>query len=424
MSLQIPPKIHTLANGMRVVTERMPGLASASLGIWIGAGGRHERESETGVAHFLEHMAFKGTETRSAYDIAVAIENVGGYLNAYTSRDATAYFARVLGEDAPLALDLLSDILVRPVFSEHDIELERGVILQEIGQALDTPDDIIFDWLQEVSYPGQAFGRPILGETGHVKAITEGHLRAFVERTYAPERMVLAAAGDVDHEALCEQAERLFGHLPRRAPAQADPARFLGGERRARKPLEQAHFALALEAPGYHEPDLYAGQVAATLLGGGMSSRLFQEARENRGLCYTIFAQASAHEDTGVLTVYAGTGAEEVRGLSELVADEIARAADAATEEETARARAQLKAGLLMGLESPFGRCERNARSLLIWDRIWPVEETVARIEAVDAAAARAAAARMAGGGKLALALYGPVEDAPEPDALLARLAG
>ncbi|MGM0586758.1 MAG: M16 family metallopeptidase, partial [Pseudomonadota bacterium] len=298
MTLQIPPRIHTLPNGLRVVTERMPGLASASVGVWIGAGGRHERADETGVAHFLEHMAFKGTESRSAYDIAVAIENVGGYLNAYTSRDATAYFARVLGEDAPLALDLLADILVNPVFAESDIELERGVILQEIGQALDTPDDIIFDWLQEVSYPRQPFGRPILGEPENVKAITADHLRAFTARAYAPERMVIAAAGDVDHDAFVKQAERLFGHLPRRAPAQAEPARFEGGERRAEKPLEQAHFALALEAPGYHASDLYAGQVLATLLGGGMSSRLFQEARENRGLCYTIFAQASAHEDT------------------------------------------------------------------------------------------------------------------------------
>ena len=190
------------------------------------------------------------------------------------------------------------------------------------------------------------------------------------------------------------------------------------------KDLGQAHFTLALEAPGWNADDLYSGQVLSVLLGGGMSSRLFQEAREKRGLCYTIFAQASAHEDTGLMTIYAGTGAGEIKGLAELVADEMHRAASETTEEETARARAQLKAGLLMGLESPFGRCERLARSLLIWDRVWPQEETVARIEAVDAAAARDAAARMAGSGKLALALYGPVATTPDPDALLARLAG
>lgn len=417
-------RLHTLPNGIRVATERMPGLASAALGVWIGAGGRHETADETGVAHFLEHMAFKGTDTRSAYDIAVAIEDVGGYLNAYTSREATAYYARVLGEDAGLGLELLADILTRPIFTPEDIELERGVILQEIGQALDTPDDIIFDWLQEVAYPGQAFGRPILGENEHVKAVSERMLRGFVARCYAPERMVIAAAGDVDHDALCRQAEALFGHLERRDAPAMEPAKFIGGERRFEKPLEQAHFALGLEAPGWNADDLYAGQVVATLLGGGMSSRLFQEAREKRGLCYSIFAQASAHEDTGLFTVYAGTGAGEIKGLSELVMDEIHRAAAQADAAETARARAQLKAGLLMGLESPFGRCERMARSLLIWDRVWPTEETVARIEAVDTDAVRAAAAKMAGSGKLALALYGPVSDTPTPDALLARLAG
>ncbi len=417
-------RIDTLSNGLRVATEHMPGLASAALGVWIGAGGRHESDRETGVAHFLEHMAFKGTKTRSAYDIAVAIEDVGGYLNAYTSREATAYYARVLGEDVPLGLELLADILTRPVFTPEDLALERGVILQEIGQALDTPDDIIFDWLQETAYPGQAFGRSILGEPSHVRAITEAHLHAFTARCYAPEQMVIAAAGAVDHDAIVRQAEALFGHLARRAPAQAEPAKFLGGERRMDKTLEQAHFALGLEAPGWNADDLYAGQVVSTLLGGGMSSRLFQEAREKRGLCYSIFAQASAHEDTGIMTIYAGTGAAEIRGLSELVIDEIRRAADAATEEETARARAQLKAGLLMGLESPFGRCERMARSLLIWDRVWPQDETVARIEAVDAKAARASAEKMASSGKLALALYGPVSQTPDPDALLARLAG
>ena len=278
---------------------------------------------------------------------------MGGYLNAYTSREATAYYARVLGEDVPLGLELLADILTQPVFTPEDLELERGVILQEIGQALDTPDDIIFDWLQETAYPGQAFGRSILGEPSHVKAITEAHLHAFIARCYAPEQMVIAAAGAVDHDAIVRQAEALFGHLARRAAPQAEPAKFLGGHHRMDKTLEQAHFALGLEAPGWNADDLYAGQVVSTLLGGGMSSRLFQEAREKRGLCYSIFAQASAHEDTGIMTIYAGTGAGEIRGLSELVIDEIRRAADHATEEETARARAQLKAGLLMGLEIP-----------------------------------------------------------------------
>ena len=414
---------HTLTNGLRVITEHMPGLGSAALGVWIGAGGRHETAEENGVAHFLEHMAFKGTSRRNALQIAETIEDVGGYLNAYTSREATAYYARVLGEDAPLALDLIADILNDSRFADEDVATERGVILQEIGQALDTPDDIVFDWLQEAAYPDQPFGRSILGPAERVGTIDATDLRRCVDAHYAPERMVVAAAGAVDHDALCRQAEDLFGHLKRRDAPAVLPADFEGGEWRRDKPLEQAHFALALQAPNWHADDLHAGQIFATILGGGMSSRLFQEAREIRGLCYTIFAQASAHEDTGMLTVYAGTGEAEIKGLAELVADEIARAAAQANEAETARARAQLKAGLMMGLESPFGRCERLARSLLIWGKVHDPAETVARIEAVDVAAARAAGARMAEGGKLALALYGPVASAPDPDALLARLA-
>ena len=416
-------QIHALSNGIRVATERMPGIASAALGVWVGAGGRHEGEGETGVAHFLEHMAFKGTATRSALEIAETIEDVGGYLNAYTSRETTAYYARVLGEDVPLAFDLIADILLNPTFAEADIATERAVILQEIGQALDTPDDIIFDWLQETAYPGQPIGKSILGEAEDVRRIGAAGLREFVAAHYLPERMVIAAAGAVDHDAVVRQAERLFGHLPVRPAQPTVPARFAFGERRAEKALEQAHFALALEAPDWHAEDMHAAQVFATLLGGGMSSRLFQEARERRGLCYSIFAQASAHEDTGLMTVYAGTGGEEIRDLSELVADEIRRAADAASEAETARARAQMKAGMLMGMESPFGRAERLARSLLVWGRVPPPEESVAKIEAVDAAAARAAGARMAESGRLALALYGPVGEAPAPDRLAARLA-
>ncbi|MEM6441759.1 MAG: pitrilysin family protein [Pseudomonadota bacterium] len=416
-------RTHTLSNGLRIATEDMPGLGSAAIGVWIGAGGRHEGDDETGVAHFLEHMAFKGTAGRSARQIAETIEDVGGYLNAYTSREMTSYYMRVLGEDAPLALDLLADILLASRYAEEDVATERSVILQEIGQALDTPDDIIFDWLQEAAYPGQPFGRSILGPAERVGAMTPDDLRRFVAAHYAPERMVLAAAGAVDHEAICRQAEDLFGHLPRRPAPPQRPAAFAGGEIRRDKPLEQAHFALALEAPGWHGDDIYAAQVFATLLGGGMSSRLFQEAREIRGLCYSIFAHAGAHEDTGLMTIYAGTGEGEIKGLAELVADEIARAAAGADEAETARARAQLKAGLMMGIETPMGRCERMARSLLMWNRVRDPADTAAKFEAVDVAAARAAGARMARSGRLALALYGPVASAPDADALRARLA-
>jgi predicted Zn-dependent peptidase len=403
----------TLANGFRIVSDTMPGLGSAAIGVWIEAGSRHERAAENGIAHFLEHMAFKGTGRRSALAIAEEIEDVGGYLNAYTSRERTAYYARVLPGDVPRALDILADILREPALPEDEIETERGVILQEIGQALDTPDDIIFDWLQETAYPDQPLGRAILGPPERVKGFGRGDLGAFIAGHYGPERMILSAAGAVDHAELVRLAEGLFGDMAPGRAAAGEAARYAGGERRVEKPLEQAHLALGLPAPAYGEPDFHAGQIVSVALGGSMSSRLFQEAREKRGLCYTIFAHASAWVESGLLTVYAGTGGEEIGGLTELVAREIARAAGDLTEAEIARARAQTRAGLVMGLESPSARAERMATTLAVWGRAIPLEETVAEIDAVDPGKARAAAARMAGG-RPTLALYGPVAGAPD----------
>ena len=416
-------EIHRLSNGMRVVTERMPGLASAAVGIWVTAGCRHEAPEQNGIAHFLEHMAFKGTARRNALQIAEAIEDVGGYINAYTSREMTAYYARVLGEDVGLAMDVIADILTASTLEEREIDIERGVILQEIGQAHDTPDDIIFDWLQEVSFPGQAMGRPILGPAERVASFTRADLREFVVDYYGPEHLILSAAGDVDHGAIVAEAERLFGHLPRREVKAPEAAQFRGGERREVKALEQAHFALSLVNPGYRDPDLYVAQVYASIIGGGMSSRLFQEIREHRGLCYTIFAQSAPYADAGSLMIYAGTGGDTITELSNVVVDELRRLPESLSEAEVNRARTQMKAGLLMGLESPSGRAERLARMMAIWDRVPGLEETVARIEEVDHARVAEFAARVCAEADPALALYGPVAAAPGHDALKARLA-
>ena len=418
MTLQLT----TLPNGFRIVTEDMPGLKSASIGVWVTAGGRHERPEQNGIAHFLEHMAFKGTGTRSALQIAEAIEDVGGFINAYTSREMTAYFARVLQDDVSLALEVISDIVLNPVFDSKEIEVERHVILQEIGQALDTPDDVIFDWLQEASYPGQAFGRTILGPSERVSSFGRDDLTRFVAQHYGPDQMILSAAGGVDHDRIVAGARAIFGGLKPVGAAPVQPADFRGGERREVKNLEQVHFALAFEAPGYRAPDVYTAQVYAMALGGGMSSRLFQKIREERGLCYSIFAQSAAYEDTGQITLYAGTSEEEIGELTRLTLEELKRSAEDMTEVEVARARAQLKAGLLMGLESPSSRAERAARLLAIWGRVPDLDESVARIDAVSLADVRGYAGAMTQA-RSALALYGPVAGAPGLEAIRAGLA-
>ena len=412
----------TLPNGLRIVTERMPGIASASVGVWVLAGGRHEAVEQNGIAHFLEHMAFKGTKRRSALQIAEEIEDVGGYINAYTSREVTAYYARVLEADVPLGLDVIADIVLNPVFDPKEIEVERHVILQEIGQALDTPDDIIFDWLQEAAFPDQPLGRTILGPAERIEGFGRDDLTGFVAQNYGPDRMILSAAGAVDHDRLVADAERLFGHLQPLARAAAAPAVWNSRERRETRDLEQVHFALGLAGPSIRDADFYPAQVYTTALGGGMSSRLFQKIREERGLCYSIYAQAGAYDDTGMLTIYAGTSADEIAELSNLTIDEMKRSAEDMSEAEIARARAQMKAGLLMGLESPSARAERMARSLAIWGRVPSVEENAAKIEGVTLAEVRAFAERLAGA-EAALALYGPVAAAPALSSLRERLA-
>ena len=414
---------HQLPNGFRIVTEEMPGLESASVGVWVTAGARHEAPHQNDIAHFLEHMAFKGTKRRTALQIAEAIEDAGGYINAYTSREVTAYYARVLRNDVGLALDVIADILINPTLEPSEIEVERGVILQEIGQTLDTPDDVIFDWLQEEAYPDHPMGRTILGPAERVSGFSREDLQGFIAEHYGPGQMILAAAGAVDHDAIVQLAEKLFGGMESRAPSAAPLAQFAGGERRRSKDLEQAHFALAFESPGYREDAIYTAQIYASALGGGMSSRLFQEIRENRGLCYSIFAQAGAYADTGMTTIYAGTSAGQLPELATITIDEMKRAADDMSPAEVARARAQMKAGLLMGLESPSNRAERLARLVQIWGRVPPLEETVAMIDAVTTGDVREFAGRMAASAPAALALYGPVDTAPSLEELQARRA-
>ena len=415
-------ELTTLANGLRIATAPNPQFESAAIGVWVDAGARHETREINGVAHLLEHMAFKGTESRSAQKIAEEIEAVGGHLNAYTSREHTAYYARVLKADAPLALNILADILQRSVFAEDELARERAVVVQEIGQAEDTPDDIIFDHLQAEAFPEQPLGWSILGPADGVSAMPRDALKGFMGRHYRAQNMVVAAAGAVRHDDVVRLVEAQFSGLQAAEPRGLAPARWRGGERREDRDLEQVHFALGLPSVAYGDPDFYASQIFSTLLGGGMSSRLFQEAREKRGLCYSIFSFASSFVDGGMFGVYAGTGADEIDQLAEVVVAEFLKAAEDAREDEVARARAQLKAGTLMSLESSSSRIEQLGRQMLIYGRPLAIAEIVASIDAVDAAAVRRVARRIAGAGKPTVAALGPSALLAPYDRLAARL--
>jgi len=373
----------------------MAGVATASLGVWVDVGTRSEPAAINGVAHLLEHMAFKGTERRSARAIAEAIETVGGHINAYTSREHTAYLLRVLAEDVPLAIDVLADILQNSVFDPTELERERSVILQEIGQAIDTPEDLIFDNFQECAYPDQGLGRPVLGRAEIIREIARPSIAGYMAEHYTPSRMVLASAGAVDHDAIVELAGTAFAGLAGRDDRIDDPARYVGGDHRESRDLEQVHLVLGFPGVSYQDPDYYAASILSALLGGGMSSRLFQEIREQRGLVYSIYSFTASYVDGGLFGVYAGTGEDEVAELLPVLCDQLVEVAGNLTEDEVRRARAQLKASLLMGLESSAARAEHAANQLLIHGRLIPTAEIVARIDAVDPAGIASLARRL-----------------------------
>src|ERR1700746_840486 len=382
-------QLSTLANGLRVATDRADTVDTVSLGIWVEVGTRHEPAGINGVAHFLEHMAFKGTDRRSALSIAEEIEAVGGHLNAHTSRESTAYYAKVLKEDVPLALDILSDILQNSTFQPEEIERERAVILQEIGQANDTPDDIVFDHFQECAYPDQAMGRPVLGSPEIIRKIERETVIDYPRKHYGAQRMVLAAAGHVDHDRLAELADNLLGGLPAERPATTEPAYYAGGDRREQRDLEQLHLVLGFPGVVLGDPDYYAASVLSTALGGGMSSRLFQEIREKRGLVYTIHSFVPGSSGGGGFGIYARPGEAEAAELVPAICNEVIRIEDGLTPVELNRAKTQMKAGLLMSLESSSARCEQLAQHLLIHGTPFDPVDIVRRIEAVDDAGIR-----------------------------------
>ena len=415
-------RLSTLTNGLRIATDPIDTVDTVSLGIWVDVGTRHEPAAFNGAAHFLEHMAFKGTERRSARAIAVEIEAVGGHLNAYTARESTAYYSKVLKEDVPLALDILADILQHSTFDPEELERERGVILQEIGQANDTPDDIIFDHFQECAYPDQAMGRPVLGRPEIIRELGRDAVMAYLRDHYGARRMVLAAAGNLEHERLVDLADKLLSNLPAERSVSTEPARYTGGDHREERDLEQLHLVVGFPGVLIGDPDYFAASVLSTAFGGGMSSRLFQEIREERGLVYAIHSFTHGYRDGGLFGIYAGTGESEAAELVPSLCEEAMKLRDGLTTIELNRAKAQMKAGLLMSLESTSARCEQLAQHLLIHGTPFDPSEMVRRVEAVDEAAIGRIVALWSSAPPTLTAL-GPLSRLEEYDKFRARLA-
>lgn len=391
-------ELTTLGNGLRIVTVAMPGLETVAVGLHAESGSRHEAAPENGVAHMVEHMVFKGTRSRTARGIAEAVEDVGGALNAYTSRDGTTFHARLLAGDLPLGIELIADLVRNPRLDADELEREKGVVLSELGEARDTPDDIVFDNLQGAAFPGQALGRSILGDEASIAALTTDALRGWLASQYRPESLILSVAGKVDHAAVVHQAELLFGDLvPGRRQAAA-AATFGGGVHLDGRRFEQAHMTLGFEGVATRDPDQLPLRLFSEALGGGMSSRLFQELREERGLAYSIYSSDVHYEDTGLFTIYLATARRDAARALALVDRVMAETVESLEQREVDRARAQSKAGLLMALESAQGQADFWARGLAVYGKLMPPSHLVAELDAITVDQVRAAGRRVLSG--------------------------
>ncbi|MBI1301451.1 MAG: insulinase family protein [Alphaproteobacteria bacterium] len=377
-------KITTLENGLQIVTDPVPSVESVALGVWVGVGTRNESPEHNGAAHMVEHMLFKGTKKRNAAQIVEIIEDVGGHMNAYTSRELSSYHIHLLKDDIPLALDVLGDIIQNSTMPEDEIDRERGVILQEIGMCFDTPDDIIFDNFYETAYPKQSFGSPILGKSHIIQSIQRDSLMGYVREFYCPKNMVICASGNIDSDEFITLTEQTFSKLPKNKPIQRTPSKYEGGEHREPRELEQSHIVLGFQGISRNDKDFHAARLLSTILGGGMSSRLFQEIREKRGLVYSIYSYHSAFSDGGQFGIYAGTGPDKLKELVPVVCDEVTKLGSTITKEELNRAKAQLRAASLMIRESMMSRADQNAKALILTGKIAEPNDIIDAINKVS----------------------------------------
>jgi predicted Zn-dependent peptidase len=377
------PHITTLKSGLRVVTDEMPNIHSVTMGVWINVGARHEKSDEHGLAHLLEHMAFKGTKNRTAKDIAEQVENVGGMMNAYTGRDQTAYYMRILSQDKALCADILGDILKNSVFDDSELVREKGVVIQEIGECEDNPDDVLFDNIAELCYPNHTLGQTILGTRDSVLQMPRENLLRYVQQYYHPKNMIFAASGGITHQEMLDLAERYMDFTPQETVPQSSAPLWGGGVRAVHKDLEQIHLALTVNGLSYYDPLYFVAEVFSVIYGGGMSSRLFQEVREKQGLVYSISSFTSNLHDCGMFGFYAGTSLESYEQVLEISLLELYKLSQSVTEAETHRAKAQLRSALIMGLENPSGRVESVVKQQFLFNQFFTPEELIAKVDAV-----------------------------------------
>lgn len=406
-----------LDGGLTVASTHMPDAHSVAVGVWIKAGSRDETEGLTGVAHFLEHMAFKGTKTRDAARIAREVEDVGGFMNAHTSREETAYYINLLPEHLGLGVDILGDILTASTLPDHEIERERGVIIQEIGQSLDTPDDLVFELFNKACFSGHTLGQSILGTQETVSAFKQTDLAGFMHQFYGSNQMIICAAGQLDHARFEGMVrDRFAGVLPSSQPSRSAPL-WQAGDRRAEKDLEQAHTVFGFSAPGIRSAQRFDMMVLANLYGGGMSSRLFQKVREERGLCYSIFAFSQMLSDAGVFGVYAGTSAAQANEMLEVCATELNDCLANINADEILRAKQQLKAALLMRLDSVSAGLDSLARQITLFGEPQDKDDLIRDIEAVSRDSLQQLVGRLTSS-RPAMATVGPASDVMSADDL------
>jgi predicted Zn-dependent peptidase len=404
----VSARLHTLSNGVRVICDPMPGLQTVALAVVAGRGARHEDAARSGWSHLLEHMVFKGAGDRSAREIAEVIEAKGGQINAATAYERTSFHVRALAGGLPLSMEVLADLILRPTLAEEDLVREKQVVEQEIAEANDTPDDLVFELAQKKAFADQPLGRPILGTAKSIEAAAPDSLGAWRAALYAPDRLVVSAAGAVDEDELLRLAEQAFGAERGEGAPQWAPNRFTGGQAPTVRALEQAHLVILLPAPGAHDEDYFALRLFAEALGGGMSSRLFQEAREKRGLAYSIDAYAETYSDTGVLGIYAGCQARDAAELARVTAAELRALGARIGEAELARCKAQLKAHLFMSAERALVRAEQSAGQTLLFEAPLTSDHLAAAIDAVTPADIARVAERIAKSRRVACSVLGP----------------